>query len=685
MIFFLTLFFSSLIIFLFIVARAKPLYTLALIFLIFMINFFPFIWGVGISFFDFFPPTMKFVGFKNLISAFSDQGLALSAKITAMWALLSITIEIVISYFLALSIYSMKKFSTLLYTIVLLPWAIPSYISVISWTALIEGYGGDSILSKLMHTTFNLTVNLPAAFLWSAFVAAWLGIPLMTIVILSALQTIPPHLKDLADLEGADPVEKTFNVYIPYTLPVIFPYLFIIFLGSFKEFQTIFLMTSGGPSIVSGFGTQSIVGGTAVLGILMYNKFSTSQNYGVLGAYSVVIGIIMIILVAIGWNYRISKSKKHRNLILSMIIAHIVFDLWGMGSGLLGLLPLTFYTAAFIMYVRHSKNFKKFILSGIIADAVYLVLSMIWSGLSGVSISSVISILIGLTMIFDGTIKVNPFRLPDFLWKILKKSWLIFWMAVIFLPIWNVFVMGFSSENTVPISDLIPHGFTTKNFVDLFSNYNFGSGIINSIIIGMMAVFIAVMTIFPATYAAAHSKKAAIVGGVLLFASFFTGMHTMIPLAITFRFFGLMNTFLGVSMIIALHGATIAYFLLYPFLSGLPKSLDEAAMIDGANGFQRMIRIALPLSLPSLWTIIIFVFIESWSSFIIPLIFLNSQNLYPVSMIMYNFVGQYGLTYSQWNIFGAGAVVNVIVMLIVFLIARRFIMNGIISKSGIED
>ncbi len=54
-------------------------------------------------------------------------------------------------------------------------------------------------------------------------------------------------------------------------------------------------------------------------------------------------------------------------------------------------------------------------------------------------------------------------------------------------------------------------------------------------------------------------------------------------------------------------------------------------------------------------------------------------------MTMYNLVGQYGLTYSKWNLFGAGSVINITVILIVFLIARKSIMSGIISKNGVDD
>ncbi len=356
-----------------------------------------------------------------------------------------------------------------------------------------------------------------------------------------------------------------------------------------------------------------------------------------------------------------------------------------MGSGIFGILPIIFYTIAFFMYRKKSKKFKRFVLVGASFDLLFLIFSIAHSGLSGVSISAIISFIVALTVIFEGRIYISILIIPDLLWKILKMSWLTTWSIVIFLPIWNVFVMGFSKENILPISNLLPRDFTLNNFTELFSNYNFGQAILNSIIIGIMAIAIVLITIFPATYAAAHSKKASRIGGLLLISSFFTGMHTMIPLAITFRFLGLLDTFLGVSIVIAMHASVISYFLLYPFLSGLPKSLDEAAKIDGANGFTRMIRIALPLSLPALWTIIVFVFIDSWSTFVIPLIFLSSQSLYPVSMTMYNLVGQYGLTYSKWNLFGAGAVINILVILIVFLIARKSIMNGIISKNGVDD
>lgn len=677
---FFTVLLLSAAVFLLLVARAKPAYTFALASLVFLVSFFPFIWGISISFFDFSPPNIQFVGLKNLSFAATDPGLALSVKITAIWALSVLVMKLIISYALALSIASMKKLAKFLYMLILTPWAIPAYISIVSWTSLVEGYGGNSIFSRFLGMNFDLTTNAPAAFFWTAFVSAWLGIPLMTMVILSALQTISPQLKDLAKMEGMDPIEKALNLYIPHTLPIVFPYIFLTFLGSFKEFTTIFLMTSGGPSMVSGFGQKSIVGATTLIGMFVYDKFYSTNNYGVLGAYSTVVGIIMLALLAIGWNYR--RSRKKFRIIAFTLVVHVFFDLWGMGSGLFSFVPISFYVAALLSYLMKSSKFKKIFVIGALLDAVYMFVGVSFHGVNAVSLSSVISIVVALTLAFEGQIHINVFKFPNSVWKFIKAMWLSFWSILVLLPLWNIIIMGFSKENLIPMS-LIPHSLTFSNFFALFENYGFFNAIKNSLVIAAIAVIITLLTVFPAAWAGVDHKKASNFGNVLVFAALFTGMHTLIPLVITFKFLNLLNTLEGVAISVAIHSAAITYFLIYPFLLALPKSLNEAAKIDGASGFVRMTRIYLPLALPSLITVGVLVFVESWNSFVLPLVLLNSQNLYPVSIMLYNFIGEYGTSYSIWNLFGAGSIFNLVIIGILFYIARKNIVSGVISRGGV--
>ncbi len=670
--------------FLLVTVRARPAYTFALAILVFLVSFFPIIWGGVVSFFDFFTSSsFHFVGFKNIVQAFSDPGLALSAKITALWALTVVLLKVVFSYALALSISNLKRFSKFFYTVALTPWAVPMYISVVAWTILVEGYGGSSLLSHILSTNLDLTSNVPAAFFSTSFVSAWLGVPMMTLVILSSMQSIPKGLRDLSRIEGMDPLEKVLNLYLPYTLPVTFPYIFLSFLSSFKEFTVFFLMTNGGPSLAAGFGSRTIVGATTSLGMLVYSKFYSTRNYGVVGAYSLAIGVIIIFLLLVGWNYH-SKARKSR-LILSTIFSHLLFDLWGMGSGLFSVVVIFLYTVSYERCIKRKSHFKDVFLIGAALDTVHMIFFMHVDGFEGVSVSAVISIVVALTLSFHGRIHVDFLNVPSLFWKILKFAWIFIWSVGVILPLWTVLYTAFSKVNTIPIDNFFPKGLTFSNFVSLFKNYGFSNAIKNSFEIGVLAVLMVLVTVFPAAWASLNSRGALRFGKVVTFASFFTGMHTLIPLAITYKFVGLADTLIGISIAVAAHSSVFAYFLIFPFLRSIPKSLDEAAKIDGAGGFMRMTRIYLPLSVPILTTVGIYVFVEAWNSFVFPLILLNSQRLYPVSIMLYNFIGEYGVSYSKWNLFGAGSVVNLLIVGTIFVLSRKYVMNGILAKGGIQN
>ncbi len=679
--FFVTLILST-ILFIIVVARAKIAYVIALASLVFLVSFFPIVWGTFLSFFDFLTASsIHFVGFKNIFMAFGDHGLSLSVKITALWALTVLLLKVAISYSLALSLSNLKKLSGFLYTVTLTPWAIPVYISIISWTVLIEGYGGSSVLSHIFMTNLDLTSNIPLAFLTTAFVSTWLGIPMMTLVLLSSMQSIPRGLQDLSKMEGLDPLEKALNLYLPYTLPVAFPYMFLSFLSSFKEFTVFFLMTNGGPALVSGFSSRTIVGATTSLGMLMYSKFYSTRNYGVVGAYSVAIGVVIMLLLIVGWNYQFKSRKSH--LIISVLLAHTVFDIWKLGDGVFSVVPLIFYIFSYMFLIKKKRIFKKIFVMGAVIDLAYMIINMLTRGFDGISVSAIISAVVAITFSFEGKIHVNPFKLSRRFWKVLKGIWLSTWSFGVFLPVWAVVFMALSRENVIPIEKFWPASTTFSNFYTLFQSQGFLRALENSLIISSLAVIMVIFTVFPAAWASIDSKGALKLGKTMAFASFFTGMHTLIPLAITFKFLGLLNTLWGISIAISAHSSVIAYFLILPFLQSIPKSLNEAAKLDGANDFSRMVKIYLPLSIPVLVTVGVYVFIEAWNSFVFPLILLDSQRLYPVSIVLYNFIGEYGVAYSKWNLFGAGSVVNMVIISMVFIFSRKRVMNGILTKGGI--
>jgi multiple sugar transport system permease protein len=121
-------------------------------------------------------------------------------------------------------------------------------------------------------------------------------------------------------------------------------------------------------------------------------------------------------------------------------------------------------------------------------------------------------------------------------------------------------------------------------------------------------------------------------------------------------------------------------FLLRQFFLSIPKELEEAARIDGANPWIIYSRIVLPLSVPAMVTLGIFIFLFNWNQFLAPLIYLNSTNNFTVPMMLNLFVADYG---AQWGVMMAACSLAMIPMIVVYAIGQRYFIEGI-ALSGLK-
>ncbi len=123
----------------------------------------------------------------------------------------------------------------------------------------------------------------------------------------------------------------------------------------------------------------------------------------------------------------------------------------------------------------------------------------------------------------------------------------------------------------------------------------------------------------------------------------------------------------------------LAVYLLYNYISQLPKDLFESAYIDGASHFTAFIRLVLPLSVPALASFAIFQFLWVWNDLLVALVFLGDREEVAVLTIQLNeLVGSRG---QDWHVLTAGAFVTMLVPLIVFLLLQRFFVRGILAGS----
>jgi multiple sugar transport system permease protein len=154
---------------------------------------------------------------------------------------------------------------------------------------------------------------------------------------------------------------------------------------------------------------------------------------------------------------------------------------------------------------------------------------------------------------------------------------------------------------------------------------------------------------------------------------------TMIPTYMLFNKFGWINT-LKCLTIPSWFGSAYYIFLMRQFLMGIPKELEEAARIDGANAFQIFVRIFIPLMRPALVLVAVFTMMGAWNDYMGPLIFLNDQRKYTLALGLAQFKGMHGVDTA--SIMAITCIVS-IPAIIMFFFAQKSILEGI-STSGLK-
>lgn len=148
---------------------------------------------------------------------------------------------------------------------------------------------------------------------------------------------------------------------------------------------------------------------------------------------------------------------------------------------------------------------------------------------------------------------------------------------------------------------------------------------------------------------------------------------TLIPLYIIMDNIGWVNTHLSIIVPNALFNA-FGVFLLRQFMMGIPKEMEEAAVMDGANPLYIYAKIMLPLIKPALAAFAIFSFIGIWNNFIQPLVFLSDTTLFTVPLLLATFKGLY---VTNWPLMMAGATISVVPVLIVYFLLNGKLLRGL--------
>ncbi|HEY9292757.1 MAG TPA: carbohydrate ABC transporter permease [Microlunatus sp.] len=222
----------------------------------------------------------------------------------------------------------------------------------------------------------------------------------------------------------------------------------------------------------------------------------------------------------------------------------------------------------------------------------------------------------------------------------------------------------------------IPSPVKWSNYVDIFQVAPFLRYFMNSVIITVFGVAGSLLGSSIAAYAFA---KLRFPGRDLFFMIMLATMMvpswaTLIPSYVMFAKIGWTDTFLPI-LVPAFFAAPFNTFLLRQFFLSVPDELDEAARIDGASTFRTFISIAVPMAKPALIIVGLFSFLLYWNEYLTPLIYLQSDDKYPLSLGVANFIG---LQNQDFALAMTGAAIAIAPCLILFFIAQRWFIQGVV-------
>ncbi len=228
----------------------------------------------------------------------------------------------------------------------------------------------------------------------------------------------------------------------------------------------------------------------------------------------------------------------------------------------------------------------------------------------------------------------------------------------------------------------IPKPWEFQNFPEVFDTVPFLHYFQNTLTILVPSVIGTVVTASLAAFGFSRLRWPGrdLVFGILMTTLMLPYAVTLIPTFLIWSHLGLINTFWPLIVPSWFGGHIFFIFLLRQFFRTIPRDLDEAALIDGANPLQILWDIVLPLSRPALISVVIFASLNSWNDFLQPLIYLNDDRKFTLALGLAQFRGLYN---SEWHLLMAASVLVVAPVLLLFVVAQRYFVEGI-ALTGIK-
>jgi ABC-type glycerol-3-phosphate transport system permease component len=225
---------------------------------------------------------------------------------------------------------------------------------------------------------------------------------------------------------------------------------------------------------------------------------------------------------------------------------------------------------------------------------------------------------------------------------------------------------------------LIPHQPTLDNFVYVLGQTKFGLWFWNTLWLSSATTVLAVSIGTLAGYALSRYRfwGWGVYGNTLLIVQMFPGVMLGIPLFLIFTRLVLVDTLWSLLITYMTFALAFSVWMLKGYFDGIPREIEEAALIDGASRLGVLWRIILPLSGPGVATVAVFAFLLAWNEFFFAYIFLVSDRNFTLQMGLYTFINQF---FTRWEYLMTASVLTTVPVLLFFFAMQRFLTRGLIA------
>lgn len=252
-------------------------------------------------------------------------------------------------------------------------------------------------------------------------------------------------------------------------------------------------------------------------------------------------------------------------------------------------------------------------------------------------------------------------------------------LIVFLFPLYWIIATSFKMEAEIfqyPPT-LFPKNIVSDSYTkQLSGDFNMFNSFKNSFIISTGAMLISVLLSVPAAYGIARYKFKGrnFIELSFLLTQMIPGSVILTPLFIIFNNLGIINTQLAVVLADATIGIPFSVLILKPYFATIPDELDEAAQLDGANRFTIFTKVYLPIVAPGIVVSALFSFLYAWGDLAFGMTFIQEQTMRPITAGIFNFIGQYG---TSWSNLTAFATVTIIPVLLIFIFMQKYIVAGL--------